>query len=368
MKIFLAGDICPTENTMSAITAGDLDTAFGTVCGLVRGADRFIANLECALTTSDTPIRKEGPNLRATPECAVGFAKLGITDVGLSNNHVYDYGHAGFRDTLNALDAAGILYTGIGENEQAARRPHYMDVCGRRLAVIAVCDHEYSYALRNREGCWGFDPFETMEDIAIAKAQSDYVIVMYHGGKEHCRYPTPRQRRACQAMVRAGADLVLCQHTHCIGVPEHYRGGLIVYGQGNFNFVKNLQNPMWRDGLLLELDWRGAKPDYIFHPVVVNEHGITLAEGEDKERLLREFYERQNTLLNDDAWLEQWDAYCRSVEPGYRRSIENAFSDEVDEKAHQLFRVYLDSECHTDIYRWLYPTWNGDNTIEKREQ
>ena len=33
-----------------------------------------------------------------------------------------------------------------------------------------------------------------------------------------------------------GADVVLCQHSHCIGCYEQYEGAHILYGQGNFHF------------------------------------------------------------------------------------------------------------------------------------
>lgn len=364
MRLIIGGDISPSELSEPYLAAGDLDTTFGDVRELAEGADLFIVNLECALTERDTPIRKCGPNLRARPSCADALKRLGVTDAGLSNNHVYDYGGAGFHDTLAALNKAGIRYTGAGENERAARKPHYMSARGKTIALVAVCEHEYTYALRDREGCWGFDPFETMEDIAIAKANSDFVIVLYHGGKEQSRYPSPRLRKACRGMVRAGANLVICQHSHCIGAPEHYRDGLIVYGQGNFNFVKHLDHPHWRNGLLLELKLRDdMRPEYIFHPLTAREHGVTLSKGHEKQSILSDFFAREAVLNDYEQWMAEWRAFCESVRPAYQRAIQSAFEHGGDEPA-QIFPHYLDCEAHTDVWRELYKTWNGDNTIE----
>ncbi len=365
MKLFIGGDISPTAASEPFMASGDIRTSFGDVCDLVKGADLFIVNLECALTERNTPIRKCGPNLKARPSCARTLKKLGVTDAGLSNNHVYDYGSAGFHDTLFTLEQVGIRYTGVGRNEQDARKPHYMNVCGKTIALICVCEHEYSYALPDREGCWGFDPFETMEDIAIAKANSNYLIVLYHGGKEQCRYPSPRLRRACQAMVRAGADLILCQHSHCIGVSEKYHEGNIVYGQGNFNFVANQEHPHWRNGLLLEVDLDESMiPTFIFHPLKINEHGVELCQNEEKQRLLDEFFARTAVLEDYEAWMAEWNGFCLSVKPAYRRAIAIAFEDDT-ETPQQIFPHYLDCEAHTDVWRQLYPTWNGENLIEK---
>lgn len=39
-------------------------------------------------------------------------------------------------------------------------------------------------------------------------------------------------------MVEKGADLVIYQHSHCVGSYEKYKDSTIVYGQGNFMFNK----------------------------------------------------------------------------------------------------------------------------------
>ena len=47
---------------------------------------------------------------------------------------------------------------------------------------------------------------------------------------------------ACRRIVEKGADLVVCQHSHCIGSEEIYKGKKILYGQGNFIFNKRSKN------------------------------------------------------------------------------------------------------------------------------
>lgn len=373
MRLIIGGDVCPTEFTVPAFERGDVPALFGTVPTLFEGADRVIINLECALTERESRIRKCGPNLKGRPSYAAVLKQAGITDAGLSNNHTFDFGEAALRDTAAALESAGIGYTGIGDNEQDARKPYYMEIGNKIVALVAVCEHEYSYALADRAGTWGFDPFETMEDITAAAEKADYVIVLYHGGKEQSPFPSPRLRKACRAMVRAGADAVFCQHSHCSGCYELYRGGHIVYGEGNFNFVEHSGNPQWANGLVAALDFPddGApasvpKADLTLYPVVVTDTGITLAEGEEKDALLDAFNDRSRILQDEKQWLEQWDAFCRKVEPGYRMSIDNALENGFGERPKEHFPHYLDCEAHTDVWRWLFRTWHGfgeDETV-----
>lgn len=96
-----------------------------------------------------------------------------------------------------------------------------------RICIIAVCEHEFSGALSNLMGSRTFDECDTIEDIMKARKSFDGVIVCYHGGKGYSKFPSPRLCEVCRAMVGAGANVVLCQHSHCIGSYEKFEGARI---------------------------------------------------------------------------------------------------------------------------------------------
>lgn len=356
MIITLCGDVSVTQKNRHLWDHADAKTAFGSVCDLFQSSDRVIINLECALTESETAIRKFGPNLKGPTKVASILKDAGVTDCGLSNNHIYDFGRTGLNDTLDALDKAGLNYTGIGINEEDSRKDLIIQQNGKTVRVITVCEHEYSYAMDDFLGARPYDPYDTAEDIRVAKANADYVIVMYHGGKEHCKYPSPRLRKLCRAMITDGADLVLCQHSHCIGCTEEYKDGTIVYGQGNFHFIypKIARAKDWNEGLAVRIDLND-KPQVDLIPVVVTETGIDLATGEKKEEILAGIKERSMDLHNG-KWLEHWHAFCESFRSTYEKAIADfANRGELDI---ELFAHYLDCEAHTDVWRELYPTFH----------
>ena len=361
IRMIFCGDLVPTEATRPAFDRGDLNALMGDVPSFLRGSDFAVANLEGALTLRDTPIRKIGSLQKGVPDDARVIAACGFTHIGLSNNHTLDYGVNGMRDTVEAVRAAGMVPFGYGENDLDSRKNLILEKDGKRIAVVAVCEHEYTYALPDQFGANPFDPFDTMEDVAEAKRNADAVIVMYHGGKEQCEYPSPRLRRACRAMVRAGADLVLTQHSHCIGSRETYRGAEILYGQGNFNFVEEPENPQWRCGLMAEVLFDGAlRVDYI--PVTVTDTGIRLALPAEKQNILDGLTRRSATLQDDKAWMEAWEAFCRSV-PYYVDAVKNAFRDVPEgEQCNQIFPHYLDCEAHLDVWHTLFKSWHGSKT------
>ena len=356
MITMFLGDICPTVHSAPLYAEGNTEALFGDTVSIFRDRDFIFANVECAITESDGKIAKFGPNLKAPLATAKVLADLNVTAVGISNNHVFDFGRQGALDTMKYLKESGIDYTGFGENYEDSRKNYTYEKNGEKICVIAVCEHEYSYALEDRMGSRPFDEFETIEDIRRAKETHDRVIVAYHGGKEHCQYPSPRLMRACRAMIRNGADLVLCQHSHCIGVYEEYEGGHIVYGTGNFHFTKLVDTEGWKTGLAVIYDTKKNSLEFI--PVREHDTGITLAKGEDREQILRAFEERS---ADKESWKEGWHAFCESMQGMYKRNIMRACLDDSTERENAAFGHYLDCEAHTDVWRELFPTYNATN-------
>ena len=362
LKLLIGADVVPTSATEDLFVKGDARALFGKICDLAKDANRVIINLEAALTNHDGKIAKFGPNIKGVPECTAGLKALGVTDVMLSNNHVFDFGIKGLRDTMKALDDAGLPYTGVGENDTDSRKAYYFEAKGKKIGIINVCEHEYTYALPNRLGANPFDPFLTMHDIRECKKNCDHVIVIYHGGKEHCRYPSPRLVNLCHEMIECGAEVVLTQHSHCIGTYECYEGGHIVYGQGNFCFSYpeySDKGEGWYTSLLVELDIEDDVK-IKFHPIYDTYHGCDLAEGEKAEEIISDFEERNKSML-DGTWRDGWHAFC--VHPDreyYHDKVVNACENE---QRIQGFAHYLDCEAHTDVWRELYPTWNMTNEL-----
>ena len=354
MKLIIGGDVSIRDSS-SLFESCQGKELFNDIIDVFESADRVLVNLECAVTDKETPIKKIGPNLKAPMGTAKTLKSVGVTDCILSNNHIFDFGKPGAIDTINELEKQGINYTGFGENEIDSRKNMIIKYGNKKIAIIAVCEHEYTYALKDRMGARPYDPYDTNDDIFEAKKENDYVIVIYHGGKEDCRYPSPRLLKACRSMVKHGADVVLCQHSHAIGCYEEYMGSHILYGQGNFHFVwKKAESrqdggEMWNTGLLVELDFcDGVEIEFL--PCLVDGLGIRLAKGEEKEKLLREFNERNQELKNG-TWEQKWHEFAASQQ---RYKI-------VPEELYEEVAHFIDCEAHTDVCREIYKTYNHTN-------
>lgn len=358
MKITFCGDMSPTVDNMELFRQGDCQALFGDTLPLYRQADYAVVNLEVALTDQETPIRKIGPPLAATPNTARVLAEAGFTHCALSNNHIFDMGKPGVTDTLAALEQAGLGHTGFGMNEADAQKDLVLEKEGKTLCVIAVCEHEYSYATEDRMGARAFDPFDTPLQVRAAKERYDRVVVLYHGGKEQCRYPSPRLRKACHAMAKSGADLVLCQHSHTIGCYEQIDGCHIVYGQGNFHFVKDAyleKYPDWHEGLVAVYDADENQLELV--PVIGEKGCIRKASQQEADRILADMAKR-NESLADGSWKDGWHAFCVAHKDMYTATVGKAYSAEGTDYSKEKFAHYLDCEAHQDVWRELFQTYN----------
>lgn len=352
MKALLVGDVSPTAISNPLFAEKNLDALFGKeVQALFKGNDINFVNLEVALTDSDKGIEKFGPCLKASGNTADVLKELGVTVCGLSNNHIFDFGSIGVADTLHHLHRVGLPYTGYGKNYEDSRKNYFVEKNGERVCLITVCEHEYSYATKELEGARPFDCFDTLGDIREAKASCDRVIVLYHGGKEHCRYPSPRLIKVCRAMVKAGADLVLCQHTHIIGCFEEFEGGKILYGQGNFHFAGHSVNDDdgWNQFLVTLYDTKTGEVEFV--PLVNSGAKIVLAEGEEKAAIMAGLKER--SALSEEGWYEGFKTACHTDFAWYVKMV--GFEG-ADEKDIHLFAHYLDCEAHHDILTELFKT------------
>lgn len=107
----------------------------------IRGADVAFANLEIVFQAVDalTPMVSDRESyMFADPAMAQDLADIGFDMVSRANNHALDYGWEGMRATSRALDEAGIVHAGVGENLALAERAAFLDVAAGRVALIST--------------------------------------------------------------------------------------------------------------------------------------------------------------------------------------------------------------------------------------
>ena len=319
MYFLIGADIVPTESNVKSFCSGNMSQIISDdLATLLNAASYRIFNLEVPLTDNLKPIAKCGPNLCAPSTSINGYKTIGVDLLSLANNHILDQGEQGFKSTTTLLKNNGINTVGGGDTLAKAAEPFVFLFGNKRIGIYACCEHEFSYASDVSPGANPYDSLCSFDAVEELKRIVDYVIILYHGGKEHYRYPSPLLQRICRKFVEKGADLVLCQHSHCIGCEELYAGATIVYGQGNFLFVMS-DSEYWKTSLLVKIDDQ-LQLSYI--PLKKVNNGVSVASSDECDRIMLDFHKRSIELHeNPELIMSKYDEYALKMVDYYLDSF-----------------------------------------------
>ncbi|MBQ2633780.1 MAG: CapA family protein [Oscillospiraceae bacterium] len=303
--LVIGGDLFPRDE-QELFAAGKCEKLFSKeLLDLFSQADYSICNLEGALTNAEEKTPKCGPSLKAPPETIRGIRGLSLRCLALANNHVTDYGTQGYADTVSALEENGIGYFGGGLNSNSIQTHISVSLNGKTFVIYAVSETVFNLPDESTAGVNLYDEYRVCNELKELKSRCDYLIVLYHGGAEYFRYPTPWIRQRFHRMADNGADIVIAQHTHCIGTEERYKGAYLLYGQGNFRFVQKDHPDLTNRGLLLEI--AVSKDGYeVRRHLVTTVDGMTMLDpGQD----LSDFEERNERLARGETFEKEYSAY-----------------------------------------------------------
>ncbi len=307
-SIIIVGDTFPTYTNTQYFADGDINSLFGEkICNMFANADLTICNLEGALTDRPERCNKIGPVIVSPTNTVEAYKRLGVDCCMLANNHITDGGHQGVVDTIKTLDNANIKHIGAGINENEIERILVYDLGTIKIGLYNVCELMYNRATSNKGGAWLYDEYIVCKEISDLKRQCDYLIVVYHGGIERFRYPSPENRKRFHRMVDNGADMILSQHTHCVGCEEWYKGAYLLYGQGNFLF-RNLRPGQTDEAIIIEIRITNGEPSVVKHLVKCVEDKFVRY---NEQQNFTAFNKRSVDIYNDDFVTFQFQQFCR---------------------------------------------------------
>ena len=204
--------------------------------------------------------------LCSKPEYFENLALSGVDAVGLTGNHMNDFGHENDLASLALYAEKGIPVYAAGANAEAARKPAILEHNGNRLAFLGANQwgpESYINGLGQQVSEWAgpdtpgsarFDREQIAADIQAAKAKADLVFAEVqhtetNGAGDYVTEPIPLQEADFRAMSDAGAVVVTGVQAHAPPAVEFHDGRLILYGLGNLFFDQTFSWPT-RTGLV----------------------------------------------------------------------------------------------------------------------
>lgn len=307
IEIVVTGDLCPINRVEELVLNQNYDLIFNNTLQILSKADLAITNLECPLVNDANRIPKIGPALKANTRTIEALSYANFKLVTLANNHIMDFGVEGLKSTFKTCIDNGVSYVGAGNTLEEARKPFSITVKKHKLAIINIAENEFSNTNGNYPGANPFSLISNFNDIVEAKRNSDFIIVIFHGGNEGYNLPSPRLKETFRFFADAGADAIIGHHTHCFSGYEIYKNIPIFYGLGNFIFdYPVINNKSWHQGLIIKICFSKLKTSFQLFPInqFDNAIGVQLAEGDELERILNEI-KQLNLIIQEDSILKE---------------------------------------------------------------
>ncbi len=294
---------------------------FGNILDYVKESDLAFVNLESPATNVGKPILKDGPNVKTTPEWLKPIKEAGFNLLGLANNHIGDYGEEAVIDCIENCKRQGFNTVGAGKDLKESQKIYYFEKNNIKVAIIAVCQHEYGIAEDNKAGVAPLDPIDNIKQIQEAKNNADFVIICIHSGNEFFSYPRPYFRKQCQFYIEQGCDAIICHHSHVPGAYEVYNGKPIFYSLGNFLFDISKSPNGWNEGYMVKLELNTnhnqIKFELIPYTQSFEQGGIKLMTDSEKESFLNRIEGYRNILADKEKYKKVWNDFCESKKLNY---------------------------------------------------
>ena len=261
---------------VTVVLAGDLmlarrlnpptPTQVRKVRSLLGHADLIIGNLETPLGPCLDPGTPEFPRLCASKEMIEALPELGFSGVSLANNHMFDAGQSGLRQTRRMVRRLGMAATrplttsraNAGCPRSESVQVNMLSLKGRRVVLLA-----FNATVPGRP--WpGFPPPVTPAQVrrcTARYARQGTVIASIHHGREYSKTPLQRDADLIRAAVRGGARIVVGHHPHVPRRSGWIEEAFVAWSLGNF--ASDQRHPSTHKGYLVRATLSGSleRPD-----------------------------------------------------------------------------------------------------------
>jgi len=211
----------------SVVDEKGYDWPFSLVKDYLEADDLTIANLEVVFTNRRAHTDKMY-NLVADPDHVQILHEGSIEVVNTVNNHCMDFMQAGYQDTMETLDEAGIGRFG---SVYPGQKYGHDDLGVQQVGDIKIGFIGFSYPQDSDQKKIA-SRIKKLRD----EEQCDLVVVSLHWGRETHMTPETWQIAYAKKVIDAGADMIWGHHPHVIQPIHFYKGKPILYSTGNFTF------------------------------------------------------------------------------------------------------------------------------------
>ncbi len=252
--ILFTGDIMLDRAIRNVINEKGFDYIFEDIKSIFSGNDLVVGNLEGTITENESVAVKNNNILHFTfaTTTAKELKDLGFSGFSLANNHSLDFYQAGFIETKNNLDNAGLFSFGHPLNNQ--NLSYEQKINGENICFVGY------------HSLYATSTVNIINEINKIKSECDFLIIFSHWGVEYQDEESEDQRNEAYEFIDNGADLVVGAHPHVIEPIEIYKNKAIFYSLGNFIFDQDF-SLRTRQGIVVKVTLIKEKVNFEIIPL-----------------------------------------------------------------------------------------------------
>lgn len=201
---------------------------FKNVEQIFRDDDFVFGNLETPLMSSGCKSVAHNTFVFCADSKYAPYLRENKFVVSLANNHIFNYGQDGYKQTKQILEEEEIIYSYSTKDKPIVSwEKKGMKFC---LGAFDLLDKVWTK--------------KEMIDLAkIYDDKCDWLIFSIHWGNEYLPKPEAWRVELGHELIDAGVDIIAGHHPHVWQDYEVYKDKLILYSMGNFIFDQNWSVP-----------------------------------------------------------------------------------------------------------------------------
>lgn len=177
------------------------------------------------------------PTFNSPPEQSDALIKLGFNLVSLSNNHSFDKGEAGLKNSIKYWKKqTGVVTAGQYASQKERDAVPVFEVNGIKYAFLSytMCTNGLSAPAGKEYYVNVYSKSLVKKDVATAKANgAEVIMVAMHWGVEYTHVPNETQKSTAKYLSSLGVNLIIGAHPHVIQPIEYVNDTLVIYSLGN---------------------------------------------------------------------------------------------------------------------------------------
>ena len=213
-RIVFVGDIMqhPDQLRFEQSRGFSYDGVFDNVKEILSRGDVVIGNLETTVDQDLGEIRDRTGKFKATPDFIKKLKEVGFTHLGVVNNHMFDYGNVGFKNTVRVIQDHGMVpLHGMYQDDT--------------IDILSFTSHINGV---------GRLEIEEMKAKIVPSNNKKLGISFAHWGDQYNIEPTPEQKEIAEYLDRVGYKLVVGSGTHVYNQTIIEGDSVIAYSLGDF--------------------------------------------------------------------------------------------------------------------------------------